>query len=114
MVWLPKIVSEIGLKAFQELGYTLESDHLLQSDENVRRRLVSFASSQLGARCGQPGKEPSLRSTLKEQGSKLAAGRVQNSSYSNELTAMACRDDPASVFVCATAHAPETLPVGGD
>jgi hypothetical protein len=44
VVWLPKIVSEIGLKAFQELGYTLERDHLLQSDENVRRRLVSFAS----------------------------------------------------------------------
>ena len=42
MVWLPKIVSEIGLKAFQELGYTLESDHLLQSDENVRRRLVTW------------------------------------------------------------------------
>jgi len=44
VVWLPKIVSEIGLKSIQELGYTVESDRPLQCDVEVKRRLVSFAS----------------------------------------------------------------------
>jgi hypothetical protein len=76
VVWLPKIVSEIGLKSIQELGYTVESDRPLQCDVEVKRRLVSFASWEPAAASQAKSPRCARRSRSRAASSRLGASRT--------------------------------------